>query len=454
MADIAPFPGYRYNLDRVRLDDVVTQPYDKISTAMQERYLRSSPYNLISVEKGKAERGDTAPEPGETGGDATHRNVYTRAERALEEWISGGILVRDADPGIYVYSQEYTVPGSPERRTRKGFIALGRLEDYSAGVVFRHEYTLAGPKVDRLELLRHTGTHTGQLFMLYTDPERRVDALLDMVTQNARPAEAHDEYDVVHRLWPVFDRTVIADVVAGMTAEKLVIADGHHRYETALAYRNECRERGGATGVPEAPYERAMMTFFNTRSEGLLILPTHRVVANLARFDAGDFRRKMAVFFDGQDYTFGSEAARAVAYDRFRHDLVAHGQQGRAIGMYVGGEFTIFTLRPEIDLAKLLPDSSPAQRELDVVLLHRVLLERGLGITPAAVVAESNIIYEREMTAAVAAVDDGSAQIAFLLNPVVVEQVTEMALDGEVMPQKSTDFYPKLLSGLTLYRLD
>ncbi len=185
--------------------------------------------------------------------------------------------MRDSSPGIYVYSQEFTVPGTSARRTRRGFIALGRVEDYAAGVVFRHEYTLAGPKADRLELLRHTKTHTGQLFMLYTDAERRVDTLLDAATHGPAPFETHDEYDVVHRLWPVFDRAVIASVVGAMAAQKLVIADGHHRYETAMAYRNECREKSGQTD-PKAPYEYAMMTFFNTRSEGLMILPTHRVV--------------------------------------------------------------------------------------------------------------------------------------------------------------------------------
>jgi uncharacterized protein (DUF1015 family) len=161
MADIFPFQAYRYNSERVRLADVLTQPYDKITPAMQERYARSSPYNLIAVEKGQ-------PAPGDSAAD----NVYTRAEQALQHWIRDGILVRDSSPGIYVYSQEYTVPGGVQRRTRRGFIALGRVEDYSAAVVFRHEQTMTGPKADRLELLRHTRTHTGQLFMLYADPRR------------------------------------------------------------------------------------------------------------------------------------------------------------------------------------------------------------------------------------------------------------------------------------------
>ena len=441
MAELFPFPAYRYNLQRVRLADVVTQPYDKITPAMQERYAATSPFNLIAVEKGVAALGDSSA-----------NSVYTRAETALAEWIRNDILVRDAAPGIYVYFQEYRVPETTERLTRKGFIALGRVEDYSAGVVFRHEQTLAGPKVDRLELLRHTHTQTGQLFMLYADPERRTDVLLAAATA-AVPAEVRDEYGVVHRLWPVFDRDLIAALTREMASRKLVIADGHHRYETALAYRNERRAQSGRHD-PSAPYEKAMMSFFNTSSAGWTILPTHRVVANLHGFDAGAFCAKMAAIFDQQSYSFASDAARSVAYDKFRKDLAARGRGGHAIGMYADSAFTLFILRNDADLAALLPEVSPAQRALDVVLLHRLLLEKGLGITPAAVVAEKNIRYEREMPAAIAAVDEGSAQVCFLLNPVEVEQVTEMALAGEVLPQKSTDFYPKLLSGLTLYRLE
>ena len=442
MAQIFPFFAYRYNLDGVSLADVITQPYDKISPAMQQHYLQASPYNLISVEKGQ-------PAPGDSAAD----NVYTRAERALSAWIRDGILRRDPAPGIYAYSQEYTVPGTAERRMRNGFIALGRVEDYAAGVVFRHEQTLSGPKIDRLELLRHTRTNTGQLFMLYSDPDGRVDTILAKAAGATKPAEARDEYGVVHRLWPVFDSEVIATVVRLMAPQKLVIADGHHRYETAIAYRNECRAK--ATGNdPEAPYEKAMMTFFNAESSGLMILPTHRVVARLHEFDVEMLCRKVAGIFEAQSYSFSSGAAHTAAYAQFRRGLFSHGVEGRAIGMYSRGVFVLLTLRRDVDLARELPDVSPAQRSLDVVLLHRLLLERALGITPEAVTDEKNITYEREMDSAITEVDDGRAQVCFLLNPVSVEQVMQMALAGEVLPQKSTDFYPKLLSGLTLYRMD
>lgn len=442
MAEIFPFQAYRYNLERVELPDVVTQPYDKITATMQARYATLSPYNLITVEKGK-------PAPKDSGTE----NAYTRAEQALEKWIHDGVLVRDARPGIYVYFQEYTVPETAERRTRKGFIALGRLEDYVARVVFRHELTHSGPKADRLELLRHTRTHTGQLFMLYRDPQRQIDSLSDEVAAHSHADEAKDEYGVVHRIWPVFDAQIIDEIVRAMASQKLVIADGHHRYETALAYRDECRAKCGSAGR-SAPYEKAMMTFFNTHGEGLLILPTHRLVANLPSFDLATFRNRISSTFDQEDYAFGSEAARGAAYERFHRDLLSSGETGRAFGMYAGGTFTLLRLRRDVDLEKLMPNLSPAQRKLDVVLLHKVLLEEGLGITPAVVTAEQNIGYEREIGAAVNAVDRKRAQACFLLNPVGVNQVMEIALGGEVMPQKSTDFYPKLLSGLTLYRLD
>src|SRR5580692_11211068 len=215
MAEIFPFRAFRYNAARVEPSKVLTQPYDKITPAMAQKYAAASPYNLIPVEKGNALPTDT-PE----------NNVYTRAAKALDEWIAAGVIVQDAVPSLYAYFQEYTVPGTSERRVRKGFIAVGRIEDYSAGVVFRHEQTLSGPKADRMELLRHTQTHTGQLFMLYSDPAARVDALLDAAARSAIPeVELRDEYDVVHQLWPITDAQTNATIRDEMADKKLVIAD-------------------------------------------------------------------------------------------------------------------------------------------------------------------------------------------------------------------------------------
>jgi uncharacterized protein (DUF1015 family) len=480
MAQVHPFHAYRYNASRVSYERVLTQPYDKISPAMQEKYYAADPHNLIAIEKGRV-----LPD------DAPQHNVYTRAEEALESWVRDNVVLRDTASSFYGYTQEYTVPGTEQRRTRRGFIGAGKLEEYAAGVVFRHEHTLSGPKADRLELLRHTRTHTGQLFMLYSDEQRRVDSILAEAEAAAPPAtELRDEYGVVHRLWVVWQSERVAAIREAMADQKLVIADGHHRYETALTYRNQRRnERSAAAGqsssattsarshspgssegassdgatkegTPDelAPYEFAMMTFVNTRSEGLTILPTHRVVANLPDFSWTSMRRYLEPWFAAETFAFHDEGGKAEAREQFLRRLV-EARDLRAIGVYPTAEsgqgaFYVLTLRPGANLSLLLPGVSPLQRELDVVLLHEAILEPALGITPQAVTAEKNLTYEREAGAALDAVDRGAAQVAFLLNPCDVEQVVRIATSGEVMPQKSTDFYPKLLSGITMYRVD
>jgi uncharacterized protein (DUF1015 family) len=446
MAEIQPFRAYRYDANRVALKDVLTQPYDKISPQMQEKYYAASPYNLIPVEKGRALENDS-PES----------NVYTRAAQKVREWIAGNILVQDSAPAVYVYTQEFQVPGTQTRRTRAGFIALARVEDYDAKVIFRHERTLSAPKADRIELLRRTGAQTGQLFFLYDDPSRQVDALLESITRQAPAIELHDEYDTIHRVWPVTDKMFVEKLQKAMAEKKLIIADGHHRYETALNLRNEARTKSGNHDRMAAS-EFAMATFINAHSKGLTILPTHRVV-RAPNFDFEKFRRDLAPYFDWYSYPFQNASERAASYADFRRDLESKSEERHAIGVYpapsgANGSFYLFVLRKEVDLETLLPDISAAQRGLDVVLLHRLILEKGLGITADAVAAEKNVSYEREIDAAIAHVDRGEAQLACLLNPARMQQVSDIALGGDVLPQKSTDFYPKLLSGLTIFKVE
>jgi len=451
MAQVHPFQAFRYNPQRVPFERVLTQPYDKISASMQDNYYAADPYNLITVEKGRA-----YPD------DSPQNNVYTRAASALESWIRENVVVQDPLPSFYAYSEEYTVPGTGEQRTRRGFIGAGKLEDYSAGVVFRHEHTLSGPKADRLELLRNTRTQTGQLFMLYSDPQQRIDAILKDA-ESAPPATTlRDEYGVVHRLRIITDHDRTAAIKAAMEEHKLAIADGHHRYETALNYRNERRLTAGglhpSAPYAAAPYDFAMMMFVNACSEGLTILPTHRLAANLHDFSWSEARRYLEPWFEAQAFPFADDGQKAEAQNRFLAQLHQSGGQ-RAIGAYPAAEhakraYYVLTLRRGADLSQLLHAVSPLQRQLDVVLLHDGILEPAFGITLQAVTAERNLSYEREASAALDAVARGAAQIAFLLNPVDVDQVMSIAIAGEVMPQKSTDFYPKLLSGITMYRID
>ncbi len=443
MAQVFPFRAFRYNPTLVRFEGVLTQPYDKITPAMQDRYYAGDPHNLITVEKGRSHSSDT-----------TQNNVYTRAAAALSDWIRGGILRQDPAPAFYTYSQEYTVPGTQERRIRRGFIGAGRLEEYSAGVVFRHEQTLSGPKVDRLELLRHTQTHTGQLFMLYADPRRRVDEILAEAESSTPDTELCDEYGVLHRLWIVSRPRDISEIQRAMAERKLVIADGHHRYETALAYRDECRASARKSDR-DAPFERVMMTFINTSSEGLTILPTHRIATRIHDFSWPAVRRHLEPWFAAEAFPFSNDAEKAAARKRFLSFLDS-ARSRRAIGVYPAADsqrraFCLLTLRDRANLTQLLPHVSPLQRELDVVLLHEGILEPALGITRQAVTAEAHLTYEREARAALDAIDSGRGQICFLLRPCAVEQVMKIATAGEVLPQKSTDFYPKLLSGITMY---
>ena len=439
MALISPFQAWRYAPERVPLQQVVTQPYDKITPAMQERYYQASPYNLVRIILGKRLPGDGEAE-----------NVYTRAATFFQNWRQTGVLRQDPEPSIYRYSQTFrlpgSVPGSQARAERRGFIALGRIEEYSAGVVFRHEQTLAKPKADRLDLLRANRAHFGQIFMLYSGAGK-VDALLDSAAAPDFDIEVTDEYDVVHRVWKISDASVIASVQQHMRDRKLIIADGHHRYETALTYRNERRaDADTGAGVP-APYDSVMMTFVDMDRPGLVILPTHRLVFGLPSFSAAQFQAETREFFNLEEVDAGIDAARATAI------LQQAGHAGTAL-LAVTAERAFLLHSPKAIGTRLFGKLSLRQQALDVVQLHKCLLEGVLKISEEAIRNQENVSYCREATEALSQVQSGKVQIAFLMNPVRMEQVRDIAFAGEVLPQKSTDFYPKLLSGLTIYALD
>ena len=439
MAVIFPFRAWRYDPERVPVQQAVTQPYDKITPAMQERYYQASPYNLVRIILGKS-----LPADGDT------ENVYIRAAASFQNWRQTGVLRRDPEPSLYLYSQIFQLPGdapaNPAPAERRGFIALGRIEDYSAGVVFRHEQTLAKPKADRLDLLRATRAHFGQIFMLYSGAGK-VDALLDSATARDVDIEVTDEYGVVHRLWKISNPSVIASVQGQMQDRKLIIADGHHRYETALAYRNERRaDADTGTGLP-FPYDSAMMTFVDMSRPGLVILPTHRLVFGLPSFSAAQFQAEARKFFDLEEVDAGIDAARAIAI------LQQAGHAGTALlAVTAGSAFLLHT--PNAMGAHFFGKLSLRQQTLDVVQLHKCVLEGVLKISEEAIRNQENVSYCREAADALLQVRSGKVQVAFLMNPVRMEQVRDIAFAGEVLPQKSTDFYPKLLSGLTIYALE
>jgi uncharacterized protein (DUF1015 family) len=441
MARIYPFRAWRYNPSAVRLDDVVTQPYDKISPSMQQAYYQRSPYNLVRIILGLPELFDA--ERGES--------VYTRAARDFKSWREQGVLVQEKDPCIFAYSQQFKVPGTEIIKERRGFIALGKLHEYSEQVVFRHEQTLSKPKSDRLNLLKATHAHFGQIFMLYSDPAGSVEKIL---YDGDGPAEAEvtDEYGVLHRLWRVSDPATVRLLASAMDDKKLIIADGHHRYETALNYSKEhahadqAPSESSTNQLPRPPYPEAavMMTFVNMDSDGLVILPTHRVVHNLSNFDPAAFALAAKEFF-----TVDAVAEQdAVGYMK----LLA-GEQGTAFIAVSKGAPLLLRSKPEA-IAAALADIPDRQRQLDLTHLHSIILDRLLGLDAEKVREQTNLRYLRDAGEAVDQVRRGEADIVFLTNPISMEQLREVAFAGDVMPQKSTDFFPKLLSGLAIYALD
>lgn len=446
MALIRPFPALRFQPHTVQLEQVLTQPYDKITAAMQARYYGSGPHNLIRYELGRTEPGD----------DDRH-NIYTRARQFLQELQNQGILAMEKAPAFYVYAQRFAAPGQDSALERTGFIGLCRLRDYSDEVVYRHEATMARPKADRLNLLRATKVHSGSIFMLYSDPEHAIDTMLASIKTNVPPiADLIDEFQVEHRLWKTSDRREVETLQAAMAEKKLLIADGHHRYETALAYRNERRAAGltelaeeGRTGQmkiqTDAGYEFVMATFVNMDDPGLVILPTHRVISRLRDFNAERMFSEAAAYFTIEPLPEGTDLETARA--QLRAALPA-----TTVLAAVAGGMTLLHANPAA-MEKALPGLSPRQRALDVVQLHRLLLHKVLRISEDEMRDQQYLSYHRDAAEAIAMVQQG-ADAAFLLNSIRMGQMRDVAFAGEVLPQKSTDFYPKLLSGLTLYAVE
>ena len=449
--------------------DVVTQPYDKISPDMQDAYYKASPYNLVRVILGKKEKGDKEGGP----------NVYTRAADTLDKWREEGILREESEPALYGYSQTYQVPGSEEVRERRGFIALGHLYDYADRVVYRHEQTFPKHKSDRMSLFKATRAYCEQIYMLYSDPTFTAEHLIfDSPNGEPRPAdlEITDEYGVLHRVWKLSNPTLICRVLEAMGDKQLIIADGHHRYETSVAYMHERAAdlgldpktlnsaeissrastcKGASTEssqlpAPEFPEAAMMMTFVNMDAPGITILPTHRVAFGLIGFNGREFAAKAAKYFNVHEipHTPSGHFPGAPA-------LLEKINAIPGVAFIAATRDGDFLLTPKPDaVSPLLAGLSPRQQRLDVVQLHKVAIEKLLGLSEEAVRAGNNIRYVREASEALAQVGSGNADVAFLIKPVTLDQMKDISLNLEVMPQKSTDFYPKLLSGLAMYTLD
>jgi uncharacterized protein (DUF1015 family) len=441
MAKIAPFRAVRYNLEKIAEPvGVMAPPYDVISPALQEDLYRRSPYNLIRLILGKIE---------ETDDEANNR--YSRAAAYFQAWQEEGILVRDAEPAIYLYDEEYFAEGVGPV-VRRGFLALTRIEDFASGVVKPHEKTLSGPKTDRLKLTKACGANFSPIFGLYADPCCVLEALTRDVCSCLPDLNVTDDDGVQHRLWRVTDPDIISKAQGLLDKKPLFIADGHHRYETALNYRNFMREQVGEYTGKEL-FNYVLMYFANMEDQGMLIFPTHRLVHSLKDFHLPGFLAALNEFFEveARDLNLTDPDARREA----RTILQQKGNESHTLALYAGGQSLYYlTLRDPGTMDRFFDDkASKALRVLDVSILHRLILEHLLQITPEAQERQLNLKYVKNFDEPFEAVQSGDFQLAFLMNSTRMGEVRDVANAGEKMPQKSTYFYPKLLTGLVLNKI-
>lgn len=421
MTEIFPFRGYRYNPEKVgHVADVVTQPYDKITPEMKEGYLKRHPHNIVRVIKN--------PD-------------YDDAAGHLAHWMSEGILIQDASPAFYPYEQGFELEG--QTHTRLGFIGLITLRE--AGLEVKgHEKVLKEPLEDRLNLIRATQANEGLVFTLFSDPQMQVERLLRQFKAGRQPIiQVVDEDGVTHKVWRLSDERAMDHLKAAMKSKSLYIADGHHRFQTSLVYYRECLEKGYKPAALES-FDKRMMAFFNLSSPALRILPTHRALHNLPGFKLNDFLGRLEPVFEIQRRS--SVAELTAELNGEGHRLGLAGRQP--------DELFLLRLKPGlVEDTSFMPDVTGPLRELDVNVLHEGILRPFLGLGPEELAGQKFVDYYRNRDEMIHRLRVSQYQLAFLLRPTSLEQVQRVAERGEKMPQKSTDFYPKLLTGLVIMKM-
>lgn len=433
MVDISPFRGWRYDVSQVGdLSDVITPPYDVIDSKFQDQLYKKHPCNFIRLELNRTEPSDP---------DANAK--YARAGEFLKHWMLDGVLLQEPEDAIYVYSQEFKWEG--KTYIRSGFLARVRLEEFGTGNVFPHEQTLSGPKVDRLMLIRATNANLSPIFGLYPDETASVQQELDDVCIKLTPSMATDHLGVIHRLWVVKDHSVIGKVKAGLRDKPVFIADGHHRYETALNYRREKQAAGKLDDLSAANF--VLMHFVGMQDPGLQILPTHRLVSDLpADLTSEQIIAALAPCCEIEEIGSGDKAA-AETWGLIEAD---GGQNVFGFGTAADGKWIFVRVTDESRMESLAADHSPAWRSLGVSLLHKLLLDelifKAIGGTP-------KFQYVHRLDETTEALHAKSHQLGCLVAPATIEHVREIAAGRETMPPKSTYFYPKLLSGLVVHSL-
>ncbi len=426
MAHTKGFKGLRFNTEKAgSIASLVCPPYDIISERQRLAYIKENDYNIIRLELPKGS------------------DPYTEAAKVLEEWESNGILIREKKDAVYIYEEEFTAYG--KRQSIKGCILRVKLEEFEKGIILPHEFTLSKAKEDRLNLMKATHCNFSQIYTLYSDKGRITDSKLDRLSSGAPDIELTDSDGVTHRLWIVTDEKEVSSICNDFADRRLFIADGHHRYETALNYRNYCRENGFSKVGDAVDYQ--MMMLVNMEHPGLVVFPTHRIVRDLADFDKDKVITACSEYFDISRHTEPDKIEEALSR------LYREGK--KAFCMYCGDEeWYLLILKSTEPMENFLPNVSKASQGLDVSVLHTLILENILGIDAENMAKQINLTYVKRFDEAIAEVDEGRANCAFILNPTKISEICEVSSAGEKMPQKSTYFYPKLITGLVMNKLN
>ena len=435
MATILPFKGLRYNPEKIKdISKVITPPYDVISKKERDDYYQLHPDNIIRLILSK-----------ELPGDDQSNNKYTRSAESFDTWRKEEILKEEAEPAIYIYAQEFTLSG--KKYIRRGFISLVKLEDFQTGEIYPHEHTLAKPKEDRMNLMKACDANLSQVFTFFEDEDATISSFLHKVSEGDPNIDFTDIYGVKNSLWAIKDKAVIEALITQMKDRALFIADGHHRYETALFYRdlvNGTKKEQNSNG--DSPADYIMMMCVSMEDPGLVILPTHRLARNVKDLDPEKIKSSLNEVFDISD--MGSDCDADMLTQKLSEDSHKH-----KIAMYIGEDdkkFYILTLRDENLLDQILTGEYVEWKSIDTGILHGVIFDRALGIQAKNISKSENVKYNQGVEDSVTRVNEGEYQIAFFLNPTKIGQIKEIATKRHKMPPKATYFYPKLMTGMVV----
>lgn len=427
MAEIKAFKGLRYTEKAGDIKSLCCPPYDIIGEEQRNRLLEKNEHNLIRLELPVL-------------GGSEDMTPYREAGGVLRNWLNEEILKRDEKEGIYIYEMEFSLRGQTHKV--KGFVSLVKLEPFSKGIILPHEETLSKAKTDRFNLMKATGCNFSQIYSLYMDEDNSVFSVIEEASKGAPDAEFTDDENVTHRMWNIFDENTIKKITEGMADKKLYIADGHHRYETALNYQKYAEENLDETGTSDY----VTMMLVNMENSGLAVFPTHRIVRDLNGFDYRAVCEKCSEYFEVTPYLNREKGEIGL------EEAYKNGE--KAFVLFTGdNNYTLLKLKDISVMDNLLPDGCKALRQLDVSVLHTLVLERIFGIDRENMANQVNLTYTRSADEAISAVDGQRANCCFLLNPTRVEEIRDVAAAGGKMPQKSTYFYPKLITGLVMNRI-